>query len=357
MDPRSSSRPPVRALLAALVGLAVVVGGCSSASGGSAAPSAAVGAVAGASGAPDPADPGTAAPGTILLYTSVTQDTLDAVLPAFKAAHPGIDVQVYRAPTGDIAARTAAEQRDGKIHADVLWLTDPLSMNDYAKQGALLAWQPSEAVALQPAYVTATSWGTRLVTMVIVKQASLAAGPTTWQDLTDPAYRGAEAIPNPGFAGSAFAALGYFGLAPGYGMDYYTALKANGAVQINSPDDIVTGVAQGRYKVGMTLESSATAAIKKGSPVSIVWPQPGAIAIYSPIAVIGATANEAGAEAFVNFILSKAGQKVIAGLGWQPIRSDVAGPTPGGPEVVPDWPAAFSHRDQLLSQYQAIFGG
>src|SRR6185437_2264164 len=124
----------------------------------------------------------------------------DAILPAFKAADSGVPVQVYRAPSGDIAGRIAAEQRSGGIRADVLWLTDPLSMNDYAKQGALLQWQPPEAASLRPEYVTPTSVGTRIVSMVIVKQAALAPGPTTWQDLTDPAYRGSLAIPNPGFA-------------------------------------------------------------------------------------------------------------------------------------------------------------
>jgi iron(III) transport system substrate-binding protein len=340
--------------------LALIAAACNATGGGAAATGGAISASASTSAATSPggsgAAPPTVAPGGILVYTSVTQDTIDAVVGGFKSANPGVPVSVFRAPTGELAGRMAAEQREGRIRADVLWLTDPLSIQAYAAQNLLLRWMPSQASALKPAYAADSYWGTRLLNMVIVRQSSLTPAPASWHDLTSDAYKGAVAIPNPGFAGSAFGALGYFALDPGFGPDFYRALKANGAVQLNSPDDIVTGVAQGKYKVGMTLESSANAAIKKGSPVAIVWPQPGAIAIYSPIAVLAASTNPDGAKAFLEFVLSGPGQAAIAALGWQPIRSDVRGPVPGGPQVSPDWAAAFARRDQLLADYRAIFG-
>ena len=269
----------------------------------------------------------------------MTQNTIDAVVAAYEAVHPEVSVDVFRAPTGELAGRIAAEQRAGKIGGDVFWMTDPLSIQGYASQGLLADWTPSQAADLDPGYVGDGYWGTRLLNMVMVKGSDLTPGPATWKDLLDPAYKDAVAIPDPGFAGSAFGALGYFTESPEFGMDFYQALKANGAVQVKAPDDVTTGVAEGRFKAGMTLDNSARTAAGKGSPVALVWPTGGAIAIYSPIAVVKSSENPSAAESFVDFVLSPEGQAAIGThrLGAGQGRRRRAGAE--GPQVKPDWAA------------------
>jgi iron(III) transport system substrate-binding protein len=295
--------------------------------------------------------------GTIHLYTSVTQATVDAVTAGYASAHPGVTVEVFRAPTGELAARIAAELRDGRILGDVLWLTDPLSIQAYAAQHLLRTWEPGQAAGIDDAYRGESYWGTRFLNMVMVRGSGVTPGPMSWTDLADPAYRDAIAIPDPGFAGSAFGALGYFALSTGAGINFYTLLKANGAVQVKTPDEVTAGVAEGRFKVGMTLDNSARTAITKGSPVALAWPTDGAIAMYSPIGVVDATANASAAESLVDFVLSEPGQEAIAGTGWQPIKPAAGGPAPGGSQVYPDWGKAFGRQEELLAAYRAIFGG
>jgi iron(III) transport system substrate-binding protein len=174
---------------------------------------------------------------------------------------------------------------------------------------------------------------------------------------TDPRYRKGVAIPNPAFAGSAFGALGYFALANGYGMDFYRRLMANGAVQVQAPGDVITGVAQGRFQAGMTLDFSARAAIKKGSPIAVTAPAPGAIRLFAPVAVFAATSNPTAAESFADFLLTKPAQQALAKLDRRPIRADVPALAPSGPVVTPDWPAIFRQQASLLAQYRRIFGG
>lgn len=304
---------------------------------------------------PDSSPPADTA--VVRLYTSVTQDTVDAVDAAFTAAHPDISLEVFRAPTGELNARIAAERREGRIRADVLWLTDPLSMQPYAADGLLRTWSPPAAEAIDPAYRSDAYWGARLLNMVIVAGEDVEPAPTDWADLADPAYSGAVAVPDPGFAGSAFGALGYFALAEDYGTEHLQALSDNGTVQVQSPDEVVTGVAEGRYKAGMTLDYSARQAIERGSPVRMIWPESGAIAMYSPIAVLESTEAAEAAETLVNFVLDVEGQQAIADTGWQPVHPDVEGPPIEGPQVTPDWDAAFERRDELLEEYRAIFGG
>ena len=294
---------------------------------------------------------------SIRLYTSVTQDTVDAVLQAFAAAHPDIAVEEYRAPTGEIDARIAAERRTGGIGADVLWVTDPISTEQYDADGLLLGWSPANADAVPAAYREARFWGTRVLNIVIVARTDLASPPADWSDLADQALRGRIALADPGFAGSALGSVAYFALADGYGLDFLRALAANGATQVQSIGDVINGVAEGQFDAGLSLDKSVRDAADAGSPVELVWPASGAIAVYSPIAIFAGTTHPQAAEEFTDFVLGTDAQAAIAATGWQPVRSDVAWDGTAGLQVQPDWQAAFERRDELLSQYRAIFGG
>ncbi len=296
------------------------------------------------------------APTALTLYTSVTQDTVDAVTKAFATVHPEIHVDVYRAPTGQLDARIATEARSGGVRGDVLWATDPFSAASYAGQGMLESWTPAGAASLATADRSDSFWATRILNLVLVAHSGLSPQPRSWSDLANPAYRGKVAIPDPAFAGSAFAALGYFASEPTYGLDYYRRLKANGVVQVSAIGDVITGVAQGRYAVGISLDKSVRDAVATGSPIELIWPQPGAIALYSPIAVFRTSRPDAAARAFVEFLLSSAGQTAIGSTGWEPVDPSIA-PKAGGPQVTADWVSLFGKQQDLLGQYKSILGG
>jgi iron(III) transport system substrate-binding protein len=301
--------------------------------------------------------PASSAPleGAVTLYSSVTQDTIDAVLAAFAEQHPEVPVEVFRAPTGELDARIASELRSGGLGADVLWVSDPLSLQRYEADG-LLAPLAGPAVEAVPAeYRTPTSVGTRLLNLVMVAGQDVEPLPADWQDLADPAYAGAVAIPDPGFAGSAFAALGYFAGQDDLGLEYYQQLRDNGAVQVASPVDVMTGVAEGVYQVGISLDKIVNDAIADGSPIQLLWPASGAIAVYSPAAVVEASPDADAARTFIDFLVSPDGQAAIASSGWQPVLPGVEWPSQGT-TVTPDWPALFGQQAELLEGYRAIFG-
>lgn len=293
--------------------------------------------------------------GDVTVYTSVTQDTVDAVLSALAEVNPDLSVEVFRAPTGELDARIATEQRTGGIAADVLWMTDPLSVQQYEADG-LLAPLEGEAFEVVPdAFKGDTFVGTRLLNLVLVAGADVEPKPTAWADLVDPAFADGVVMPDPGFAGSAFAALGYLGTNEAYGMAFYEGLEDNGAVMVQSPVDTLTGVAEGIYDVGITLDKIARANIEKGAPIEMIWPAPGAIALFSPAAVVAQSDDPVAAAAFQEFLVSPEGQAAIASTGWQPVRDDVEWPYAG--EVVSaDWNELYGSQAQLLEDFYAIFG-
>jgi iron(III) transport system substrate-binding protein len=283
---------------------------------------------------------------SITLYTCVNDTTVQPVIAAFKAAHQGTDVQLFRAPTGQLDARVASDVRSGGLKADVIWACDPLTMQDFVTQGLVGGWTPQteipEAVRT-PDYV-----GIAMLYMVAITRKGKPA-PANWKDLAD---TGKVAVPDPKVAASALGALAYFG------TDFYADLRSKGAVQVSTPDDVTTGVAQGLYDAGMTIANSAYAAAKSGSPVTVSWPKPGAVAIYGPVAVSKTTENRQLAQDFVTYLTSSDGQTMIGSSGSYPTLPGVAGPTKpaNSATVQPDWQALASEKAALLKDYATIFG-
>ena len=321
-------------LLALFASIAVLLSGCSSDSGGG------------------------GSSHELTLYTCATDTVEQAVVDAFEKKHPDAHVNVFRAPTAELNARIAADQRSGGIKADVIWACDPLTMHGYDAQGLLAPWSPPNAAALPAAERTARFAAVDLLYMVIVVHRGTPE-PAAWADLVKPRYNGQVALASPTFAASALGLLGYLSSAPGYGMGFYRRLKDNGAVQMDSPTDVLTAVEQGRYEVGVTLANSAYADRAKGSPIDVVWPRPGGVRIYAPIAVTTKHNRSPLATTFADFAASRAGQKLMAeqhtyvpltGLGGPPLPH-------GSPTVAPDWTALFANYKSMLSRYTAIFGG
>jgi len=288
------------------------------------------------------------------LYTCVSDTTIQPVIDAFEDANPDNQVELYRAPTGDLNARVAADVRSGALEADAIWACDPLTMQDYVDQGLVGGWVPSTDIAAD--YRTDDYVGVGVLYMLVVTGEDVPA-PTTWTDLTRPVYD-TLALPDPSFAASALGTLGYLAQAPDYGLEFYEALERNGAEQVSTPTDVATGVAEGVYDAGITIANSAYAAQQGGSPIEVVWPDPGAVAVYGPIALVRETDSAPLAKSFISYVTSEAGQRVISEAGSYPTLSGVPTPTmpDDAPVVFPDWSGLATQKDSLLRDYQQVLG-
>ncbi|MEP6599924.1 MAG: extracellular solute-binding protein [Actinomycetota bacterium] len=294
---------------------------------------------------------------TMTLYTCASANVEQAVVSAFEKAHSGTKIDVFRAPTGQLNARIAADARSGGLRPDVIWACDPLTMHGYDEQGLLAPWAPANAAEIPSAYRTPHFVGVDLLYMVLAIHKGLPP-PATYAALTARGFKDSVALPNPSFAASALGMLGYFASAPGYGMTYYQQLKSNGAVQVNSPSDALTGVERGTYRAAFTLANAAYLDQKKGSPIEVVWPKPGGIAIYAPIGVTTKKDRSPLATQFASYAASRDGQKLMAGQGtYVPIDGLGGPPIPAGsPIVSPEWSALFAKYKSVLADYVALFG-
>jgi iron(III) transport system substrate-binding protein len=312
-------------------------------------------ALAACGGADAGAGGGSDEPRALTLYTCLSDESIQPLIAAFEESDPGGRVELFRAPTGELNARVAADVRSGGLRADVFWGCDPLTVQALVDQDLVGGWTPAEAEAIPEEYRTEDYVGAHLLYMVAVHRTDVPAL-ERWSDLADYA---AVAVPDPSVAASALGALGWFAEDPDHGVAFYTRLRNGGAVQVSTPDDVTTGVAQGIYDAGMTTANSAYAAKDAGSPVDVVWPEPGAVAIHGPVALATGSADSEVAKDFITFAVSEEGQGVLGESGAYPTRPGVAGPTipDGAPTVSPDWAAVAANRDAMLGEYQQAFGG
>lgn len=292
--------------------------------------------------------------GQITVYAALTQQNAQAIAKAFESYDPNARVQVVTTGTGALVTRLEAEAKAHAIGADVLLLADPTAADELAAQGILSAQKPDNASRVPKADQGADWVGAYVFHDVIVYHKGMAAPvPKSWRDLTNAAYKGEIEIGDPSYSGTTMAYVGMMEMK--YGWNYFSQLKQNGAAVQSSVKTVADDVARGKVEVGMTNDSAAYTLVKQGSPIGVVWPRDGAIAVPGPLAFIRGH-ETAVARAFANWLLSPAGQKVVASIGLSPVNGTSPTVPRGAAVVQVPWAELERNRADILHQFAQLFG-
>ena len=106
-----------------------------------------------------------------------------------REAGAGGTVDLFRAPTGELNARVAADARSGGLRADVIWGCDPLTMQAFVDQHLVGGWTPADA-RRDPGGVPHRRLRRRPRALPGRGAPDRRPGPATWSDLAGPAYSG-----------------------------------------------------------------------------------------------------------------------------------------------------------------------
>jgi len=269
------------------------------------------------------------AKGKLVLYTSQPERDASQTVAGFKQANPGVDVEVFRSGTTEVMGKLAAEFSAGQPKADVLLIADAASMEALKRDGRLLAYPNANVSGLAPGSFDAdkTYFGSKLITTGIAVNTSAKNRPKSWADLEKPDYKGQIAMPSPLYSGAAAIMLGTMTMRSDLGWQFFEKLKADDAIAVRGNGAVLTAVANGEKPYGVLVDFMAFNAKAKGSPVDFVFPAEGSPAVTEPVAILKTTQNADAARAFVDFILSDAGQKLAASMGYIPARASVGMPS------------------------------
>lgn len=315
---------------------------------------------------------GTAAAGTITVYTSYEEDELAAFLEAAKKELPDVDVQVLRLSTGDLHARMLAESSNPKH--DVIWGWAVTSMVDPRITAMLEPYEP-EGIDKVPArfrdpdgkwFATTGYMGAFCVNQEVMEKNGLPEI-ASWQDLTGPEFEGRIVMPNPASSGTGYLHIASILQMMGEekGWEYLEALDKNIAQYIKSGSRPCTAASTGEYAVGISFELRAIKDIAEGYPIRMVLPSEGAGHELEASGLMATSGNKEDAKKFLDWLVSPAA--VDAYYQWKGIVTVPGGNMPesmreaGLPEDISsvlyevDYAWAAQNRDRIIEEWQKRF--
>ena len=267
--------------------------------------------------------------GSITLYTSQPEEDIQTLIDGFNQKWPDIQVDVFRSGTEEVVSRVLAENEAGSLLADVLLVADDVTFETLKEQNLLIAYESPELEGIPEEYIDKDHMytGTKVITTGIAYNTDLVdTAPTSFADLTDPAYKDNLIMPSPLYSGAAAYNLGVITRTEGMGWDYYQALKDNGITVDRGNGAVQNAIVAGDKACGLLADYMAIRSKNDGAPVEFVYPEEGSPAVTEPIGIVNGTDNEELAKAFVDYVLSDDGQTLTSQIGYTPVKSGVAVP-------------------------------
>lgn len=259
----------------------------------------------------------------LMVYTSMKEVLIGEIRDAFAKKYPNIQFDYYSAGAGKIMAKIAAERQSGKLVVDILWTSEVPDFYALKKEGVLQKYESPEAKYVvsplnDPDYeFTPARLGTLGITYNISK---IKTPPTQWSDLLSQEYKDSFAIANPALSGTSMVSVGM--IVNNLGWDFIQKLKANGAKMGQGSGQVVDDTAAGDLAACIGVDYITIDKIKLGAPLGFAYPKE-MLVIPSPVAIFKGTPNLSAAQKFVDFLLSKEGQTIIANNYTLPVRKDV----------------------------------
>ena len=259
---------------------------------------------------------GAASAATITLYAAGPGGLDRALASAFEKAS-GNKVELWASSTGKVLARLQAESANPR--ADVVILADQSAGLALQEQGVVAPYRPQAVLdKLRPALDLPSDFlpmGADTVAMVVNTQHGAGGQvPKDWDDLVKPAYKDQVSMPNPLLSGTcADFVLGFAQQRKDGGWPFFASLKRNGAIWPGPNAAALAPVKLGAREVLMAgVGHTSLAAKKKGNSLDLVLPESGTLLIPRPLVILKSSKEMKAARQFVDFVMSDAGQQLVA---------------------------------------------
>ncbi|MBJ3777082.1 ABC transporter substrate-binding protein [Acuticoccus mangrovi] len=301
--------------------------------------------------------------GSVNWYTSLIQDQAARPLArAFEEKYPGISVEIIAGKSADLLLKINDELAAGRLHADVHHggsvVPKLLAMD------AIQPYVPPSAANLPDDMKDPDGyWVAEVVSFLVpaynTDMVPAEEAPKTYEDLLDPKWKGAIAWAAtmtqggpPGFIGTVLGLMGQE-----KGMEYLRKLSEQNIVNVPANQRVTLDqVIAGEYPLALSTFSHHTDISQEdGAPVQWIALQPKVTnTIDSTFLMKGAPHPNAG-KLFIDFIVSDAGQKVLADAGYIPANPKFRNPerSPEAFALTPSLVAA--HLNDWVAIYDELF--
>ncbi|WP_050479236.1 ABC transporter substrate-binding protein [Herbaspirillum rhizosphaerae] len=241
----------------------------------------------------------------------------------------GIKVDLFQATTGKVMARLEAEADNP--HADVLISASWDTARDLEKRGWLLNYESPNAAHVPAMFKTPSYVAQGISALCIVWNTRTGLPePHDWRDLAAPAYRNQVTMPDPSLSGATLDLL--LGLQARLGKQadaLFDNLHRNGMVVLGPNAQALNPVLQGaKTAVFGAVDYVAYGAVVSGESIKVIFPSSGTVVAPRPMMILKTSRAQNEARAFIDYVLSPQGQKIVADAWLMPARDDISSERP-----------------------------
>lgn len=217
----------------------------------------------------------------VTVYTAFETDLLAKYKSAFEKENPDIEIKWVRDSTGIMTAKLLAEKDNPR--AEVVWGLAGSSMALLKDQGVLKPYTPKGANELranlndpqaqQAWYGNDAFFNAVCFNEVVAKQLNLPK-PQSWEDLTNPVYKGHIAMPNPASSGTGYMQVSAWlqNMGEDKAWDYMQRLDKNIAHYTHSGSKPCVQAGMGEVAIGISMATRGAKLKTQGAPLDVIVP-------------------------------------------------------------------------------------
>ena len=266
--------------------------------------------------------------GELTWYTAHSDDiTAQDIGRTFEALYPGLKLNVLRTTAQVAYQRVTQEIKASAIQCDVFSSTDIGHSVELKARGSFEKFVPENAAKVLDIYKNYDPDGYYYVTSAgligigynttKVKEAD---APKNWTDLLDPKWVDSIALGHPGFSG--YVGTWALTLRNKYGWEFFEKLHGNQARIGKGSGQVVDDTASGELVASLAVDYITFDKISRGAPMALFYP-PEMLIAPSPVAIMKNSPNLNAAKLFVDYLLSKEAQILIADEGTLSVHPEV----------------------------------
>ena len=292
----------------------------------------------------------------ITVYTAGPASLIEQLAAGF-TEETGINVEFFQATTGQVMARIEAEAANPVV--DILISASWDTATDFAERGWLVPYTSPNAATVPDFLKNDTAVAQGVSALAIAwNPASGTPRPSEWADLAKPEYKDLVNLPDPAQSGATFelvAALEAQG-----GWQLFEDLAANGAIVAGANAEALNPVLQGaKAAVFGAVDYISITGQQRGESIEVIFPASGTVIAPRPAMILNWSDNQDEAKQFIDYMLSDAGQAIVAETNLMPARTDVPANRAliNDLTILPiDTEAVYAGREQTLASFAGIFG-
>jgi ABC-type Fe3+ transport system substrate-binding protein len=259
--------------------------------------------------------------GKVTVVTSFSKDVTDPFKQAFEKSHPGVTLDVQNRNTN--AGVKFIEETKANNQVDIFWASAPDAFEVLKGKSLLQKHKPKaegipDKIGSYPIndpenfYSGFAASGYGIMWNDRYAKANKLPEPKDWQDLAKPVYFDHVAMAAPSRSGTTHLTIETILQGQGWDQGWRTLKEMSGNFrQITERSfGVPEAVNSGQVGFGIVIDFFAFSAQASGFPVKFVYPTVTTI-VPANVAVVANAPNKAGAEAFVDYLVSAAGQEVL----------------------------------------------